>query len=343
MTEPFDTTTTKSESDRNGSVSVARPARHRKSYPEEFKREAVELLATSGRPLAQVALQLGVSADSLRLWRKQADVDDRKRERLVSEQREEPPPLRNEDRPVKRTRLWVSVAVVAAAVAALVVVFLVSLAGGDTDSGGEGNQAGQAPQASQAVDGSFVGRVSGTKAFVAVVAAPAEGEGDERAVQIYVADGKRIDEWFSGSIADNQFVAETEDGEAEAEGTLTGKSVSGMVDLGDGEPVRYRARPPAGAAGLYDLSASSRGMLRGSSAAGLGVAGRIELPEGTGFLRLADGKRLTFQIAEAPAADLAALRPGRTRLIILPGGRLVGAGKSRPAADSPEGAFFILG
>ena len=58
-----------------------------KRYPEEFKREAVELLRTNGRPLAQIARELGVSAGSLRLWRKQAEIDAREREGLSSQER----------------------------------------------------------------------------------------------------------------------------------------------------------------------------------------------------------------------------------------------------------------
>ena len=41
------------------------------AYTEEFRREAVELLLSSGRPLNQVAGELGVSANSLRSWRNQ--------------------------------------------------------------------------------------------------------------------------------------------------------------------------------------------------------------------------------------------------------------------------------
>jgi len=36
---------------------------------DEFKREAVELLASSGRPLSQIAEELGIPAARLRAWR----------------------------------------------------------------------------------------------------------------------------------------------------------------------------------------------------------------------------------------------------------------------------------
>jgi transposase len=44
-------------------------------YSEAFKREAVQLSKTSGRSLAQLAEELGVSRGSLANWVSQADVD----------------------------------------------------------------------------------------------------------------------------------------------------------------------------------------------------------------------------------------------------------------------------
>jgi transposase len=41
----------------------------RRSFTDDFKREAVSLLATSGRPLTQVAVELGIQPSMLRSWR----------------------------------------------------------------------------------------------------------------------------------------------------------------------------------------------------------------------------------------------------------------------------------
>jgi transposase len=41
----------------------------RRSFTDEFKREAVALLQTSGRPLIQIASDLGIQRSMLRNWR----------------------------------------------------------------------------------------------------------------------------------------------------------------------------------------------------------------------------------------------------------------------------------
>src|SRR5437764_6898975 len=42
-----------------------------KTYPQEFKREAVRLAQSSGKPIAQVARELGISDSSIHQWRKE--------------------------------------------------------------------------------------------------------------------------------------------------------------------------------------------------------------------------------------------------------------------------------
>jgi transposase len=44
-------------------------AAERKSYTEEFKREAVRLMESSGKPVAQLARDLGVNDNNLYRWR----------------------------------------------------------------------------------------------------------------------------------------------------------------------------------------------------------------------------------------------------------------------------------
>ncbi len=46
-------------------------AKVQKTYTVEFKREAVRLAQTSGKPIAQVARELGISDTSIHQWRKE--------------------------------------------------------------------------------------------------------------------------------------------------------------------------------------------------------------------------------------------------------------------------------
>jgi transposase len=71
----------------------------RPRYPDEFRREAVELVR-SGRSIGDVAEGLGVSQQTLRNWAKQVAVDRRERDDgLTSAEREE---LRELRKRVKR-------------------------------------------------------------------------------------------------------------------------------------------------------------------------------------------------------------------------------------------------
>src|SRR5215510_9431432 len=46
-------------------------ARNQKTYTLEFKQEAVRLMESSGKPVAQVSRELGVNANVLYRWRRQ--------------------------------------------------------------------------------------------------------------------------------------------------------------------------------------------------------------------------------------------------------------------------------
>ena len=73
-------------------------------YPEEFRREAIELHRLSGRSIKQVADDLGISDMTLRNWLKQAEIDKGKREDLTSDEREELRRLRRENRTLMMER-----------------------------------------------------------------------------------------------------------------------------------------------------------------------------------------------------------------------------------------------
>ena len=73
-------------------------------YSQEFRREAVQLLRSSGRPVPQLAKELGVSQGSLRNWASQLDVDEGKAEGLSSAERDELRRLRRENKVLAEER-----------------------------------------------------------------------------------------------------------------------------------------------------------------------------------------------------------------------------------------------
>ena len=75
--------------------------RSKPPYPPEFRREALELLRVSGKPVSQIAKDLDVSEQTLYVWRRQADVNAGRREGLATEEREELRALRKENRNLK--------------------------------------------------------------------------------------------------------------------------------------------------------------------------------------------------------------------------------------------------
>jgi transposase len=58
--------------------------RRRRQFTPEFKRDAVELVRATGRPIAHVAAELGIYDSTLGAWVKQAEIDRGEREGLTS-------------------------------------------------------------------------------------------------------------------------------------------------------------------------------------------------------------------------------------------------------------------
>jgi hypothetical protein len=217
-----------------------------------------------------------------------------------------------------------------ASLLALLALAALPACGGDDDE--------ETDKKARPVAGTFVSNVQGSEAFVSVVAAPPAKGQRKRVVTVFACDAKDVCELFSGSGAGNEVTVKPAGGEGEATVTLSSKSASGTVEPADGDSLDYKAVQATATSGLYDLTVAPNGRLRGASATGVALKGSVELPPpGTGTLRLADGKRLKFDVAES-SGDVAGLRPGQLRLIVLPDRRLRGAGKSRAGG---EAAFFV--
>jgi transposase len=78
--------------------------RTRPAYPEQFRREAIELLR-AGRSPRELAESLGVSQQTLRNWRRQDQIDRHERDDgITTDEREELARLRRENTRLRQER-----------------------------------------------------------------------------------------------------------------------------------------------------------------------------------------------------------------------------------------------
>ena len=76
----------------------------RPPYAPEFRAEAVRLVREQGRKISVVSRELGMSDEALRLWVRQAEVEDGRREGMTEAEKEELRRLRRELRIAQEER-----------------------------------------------------------------------------------------------------------------------------------------------------------------------------------------------------------------------------------------------
>jgi transposase len=64
-----------------------RQQRNRRQFTAEFKRDAVQLVRTTGRPIAEIARELGIYDSTLGNWVRQDRIDRGEQEGLTTEER----------------------------------------------------------------------------------------------------------------------------------------------------------------------------------------------------------------------------------------------------------------
>jgi transposase len=78
--------------------------RQRRKFTPEFKARTVELVRSSGKPIAQICRDLDLTETAVRRWVMQAEIDAGQREGLSSAEREELARLRKENRVLREER-----------------------------------------------------------------------------------------------------------------------------------------------------------------------------------------------------------------------------------------------
>ena len=86
------------------SVMEREPVRSRRSFTDEFKRDAVALVIDEGRTVVDVARSLGVGEGTLGNWVRQARVDRGERAGMTTSERTELVELRRENARLRMER-----------------------------------------------------------------------------------------------------------------------------------------------------------------------------------------------------------------------------------------------
>lgn len=76
----------------------------RRQYTPEFRSEAVRLVLESGKKPEEIARDLGITGETLRIWIRQHETDTGQREGLSTSEREELQRLRKENRVLREER-----------------------------------------------------------------------------------------------------------------------------------------------------------------------------------------------------------------------------------------------
>ena len=78
--------------------------RPRRKFSDEFKRDAVEIVNSSGKSIAQVARELGIYDSTLGSWVKQDEINRGVRDGVSTSDREEVTELRRENARLRMER-----------------------------------------------------------------------------------------------------------------------------------------------------------------------------------------------------------------------------------------------
>lgn len=176
----------------------------------------------------------------------------------------------------------------------VVLVVGVALAGcGGGDDGGSANGQSRANDP-VAPKGTFVGKVDGSDAYIALVS-------DTKRVLGYVCDSKQVSSWFDvAAIHDDTAILRSRGGKALGRATFSTDGVRGELTIG-GERRSFSATPASADAGLYRAAHVRR--QDGTLGKGEIELGWIVLPDGSQRGSLNTGTTGAVLVKTAPRLD----------------------------------------
>lgn len=170
--------------------------------------------------------------------------------------------------------------------------------------------------------------------LVAVVVADAAPGEDRRQARAYLCGGTDISEWFDQGAAAAETIDLTSANGSTLRATLSDEAVSGTATLADGRSFVFTAAPAHGIAGLYNVTVSADGQIRGSSEAGGRIEGEIRaaapaVNDRVPFVVSVTTPEREGSVLEMRLTALAPNIPGPTdqRWIVLPDARITGASR----------------
>lgn len=184
-------------------------------------------------------------------------------------------------------------------IAAVAAFALVLPACGDDDDDEGAQQPAETTAQAAAPDGTYVGEVSGTDAYIALVI-------DEGKLSGYVCDSKQVSTWLTSPRADGESVAlESRQGDSLGEVGFAGDTADGSVEIA-GEEQTFTLERATGEAGLYRAAKGRPG-----------EEGFVEV----GWVLLADGTQRGGTNFIDPQSDIAVspapnLNPGAANVTV---------------------------
>jgi hypothetical protein len=179
------------------------------------------------------------------------------------------------------------------------------------------------------VSGTFAGKAQGAAAGVVVVAEKPTAEGQARTISVYVCNGSSLSAWLTGKTAGNVVDLKSADGQVGVHVALTALAASGKVGLLGGSGFSFRVFRTV-RAGLFDVTVTATGLVRGTSTTGGKLTGHVgtsgKLPsQGTVTATVSGGGQDVNLTAFARH-----LTPGAYRWIVLTDGKVWGANRLGP-------------